>query len=899
MYKIVSIDSAIFHLLKSSCMKKIFLPSLFFVSLFFCSKSFAQPLSVDGSVTAFDLAQNLVGNGVTVSNVVLDCASGAYGTFDGSTTNLAIDGGILLTSGSINNAVGPNTQGGAGTNNGFPGDADLNALGVGNTQDACILEFDFIPIGDVVSFDYVFGSEEYLEYVGSSFNDAFALFISGPGITGLQNLAIVPGTTIPVSINNVNNVSYPAYFINNAGGATVQYDGFTRPLVAQTDVIPCLEYHLKLVVADVADGILDSGVFLEEGSLSSNGVEILPPTSSLGSAFDFAQENCATGTITFELEFTPSTPFALEFDIGGTATMGVDYEEIDNFIVFAPGQTTYDVDIIPIIDNAFEGDETVEFYIYGLCDDTPIDVGALVIRDGFNSGVVNDAISTCDASEVIQLQAFGGDSFAWSPTTGMSNPNIADPTVTGILGDITYTVTITNGPCEMIYDVDITVGGEIPSAVVGGDIFTCPGQSLQFFADGGENYQWDPMVNLDCYDCQYPFFTPGETTTYTVTITQGADCMSTFEVTAYVEDVNVDVVSDLNDVCSDSPVELTASGGYSQFNWTDDLGAPIGNGASITVYPTQTTEYFVEGVASGDCNGLGSIIIDVTPGPVMSVNEPNPDLCDGESINLVASGADSYEWFDEDGTSIGTSSTVNVSPNEPALYSVTGIANGCESNLLVPVSVTQLPGVNVLPQNPTICPGGSVELVVVDVQPGDTYAWSPADGLNATTGASVTASPSVSTTYTLTAESVGGCIEIVEIDVSIDPNLSISVDAPPFICTADDAVTITAFGADTYTWSPATGLSTTSGTSVEAEPTVTTNYTVFGEDANGCTGSFDFTIEVNESPITDVSPDPTVCSFEAVQLEVLPSAGSGAYSYSWSPATGLSAPRCGKSGGKR
>lgn len=245
-----------------------------FIALFGSLNINAQ-LNVAGNSNANALVQQLVGPGVTFSNATLDCGGAtASGTFsNGNNTNIGINNGILLTNGDIANAVGPNNAGAVGTSNSGGSDPDLVGIVGGTISDACVLEFDFIPNGTTFSFNYVFGSEEYLEYVGTQFNDVFAFFLTGPnpmgGTYATENIALLTGTNIPVSINNVNNVNNNAFFINNAGGTTIQYDGFTTILTAQANVVPCQTYRIKLAIGDASDSIIDSGVFLEEGTFNS------------------------------------------------------------------------------------------------------------------------------------------------------------------------------------------------------------------------------------------------------------------------------------------------------------------------------------------------------------------------------------------------------------------------------------------------------------------------------------------------------------------------------------------------------------------------------------------------------------------------------------------------------
>ena len=161
----------------------------------------------------------------------------------------------------------------------YPGDADLEKeLGNGyTTYDACVVEADIIPLGDTLSFKYLFGSEEYDEYVCSPFNDAFAFYISGPGIEGMQNMAVLSSGS-RVNVNAINNgnpykkecvPSNPSFYNKNNGQIPLEYDGFTRTLEIVQKVEPFKVYHLKMVIADASDGLYDSGVFIESSSILS------------------------------------------------------------------------------------------------------------------------------------------------------------------------------------------------------------------------------------------------------------------------------------------------------------------------------------------------------------------------------------------------------------------------------------------------------------------------------------------------------------------------------------------------------------------------------------------------------------------------------------------------------
>lgn len=236
----------------------------------FSSFGASAQLTVTDSLTIGSISTLLEGIGVTVSNVTVNCAGNAMGHFIG-TSELSITEGLLITSGSADQVAGASVDFATGANN-TPGDADIDAaLGMGTvTYDACVLEFDCVPVGDTLLFNFSFGSEEYLEFVGSPFNDAFAIYLSGPGFPNPTNVAAIPGGTV-VSINNVNTTLNPTYYYDNENpaGQYVSYDGFTTNLTAFAMVQPGQQYHFKVVVTDVGDMVFDSGVFLEAFSFRS------------------------------------------------------------------------------------------------------------------------------------------------------------------------------------------------------------------------------------------------------------------------------------------------------------------------------------------------------------------------------------------------------------------------------------------------------------------------------------------------------------------------------------------------------------------------------------------------------------------------------------------------------
>jgi hypothetical protein len=260
---------------------------LLFASVLSFSISAHAQLVVNPTNTATDLATAIVGAGVTISNVTLDCGTNAAGIFSaGNTTNIGLNDGILLTTGLATDAIGPNSSGSTSFNNGNGSDPDLAALSSWNLNDACALSFDFVATSDVITVQYVFASEEYEEYVCSVYNDLFAFFVNGPipggGNYSNQNVALIPGSNLPVAINSINqgspgsfgssgncqSTAYSSLYVSNNGGTTIEYDGFTVVLTSEVAIVPGQTYSFKFVIADVSDSVLDSGVFIKGESFS-------------------------------------------------------------------------------------------------------------------------------------------------------------------------------------------------------------------------------------------------------------------------------------------------------------------------------------------------------------------------------------------------------------------------------------------------------------------------------------------------------------------------------------------------------------------------------------------------------------------------------------------------------
>jgi gliding motility-associated-like protein len=424
---------------------------------------------VNNGYTPTQLVTNyLVGSGVTVSNITFVGNPVQIGYFDGTGSNIGLTSGIVMSSGYITDIVPPN-QPNTGQF-GLPGDPDLlataqsvtsnpSAGSITSTNDAAILEFDFIPSGDSVNFNFVFASEEYLTYVNTVFNDAFGFYLSGPNPAGgtysVQNLALVPGTNEPITISTIHPGLHPEYYIGTPTGHS--FNGFTIPIAIKFAVVCGQTYHFKFAVADCQDSYLDTGVFLEGGSFSSSGVDVAVATVSGDTA---VYEGCTEADFIFSRpSWQTATTMTVDFDVTGNATAGTDYNTLTSPITFPIGEDTVILHLIPTDDNVSEGPEVITITAYSVneCGDTVATVGQLWILDEPVLDILEqDTILQCkDDSVLVTAIPVGG---IGTVTLSWSNGATGSPAyVSGdLFGDVDYLVTMTD-QCNNTFTDTLTV----------------------------------------------------------------------------------------------------------------------------------------------------------------------------------------------------------------------------------------------------------------------------------------------------------------------------------------------------------------------------------------------------------------------------------------------------------
>jgi gliding motility-associated-like protein len=448
---------------------------IFLLSLSFSLSAVAQMTVSSGILTPAQYVNNLVGPGITVSNVTYTGTPQQIGAF-GGTSNIGFPaGGVALSSGATSELVGNAAMATAGTTNVSAISNAMNTtvadmlsiasataqnLGIGSitsATDGAILEFDFVPISNVVSFNFVFSSDEYTTYINTSFNDIFGFFVAGPGITGpysapagfpngSANLAVVPGTNTPITISTIHPGLNGQYYISNAGGTTHTMNGFTVPIPITFNVICGETYHFKFAVADCQDNYLSTAVFLENSSFTSPPVNLSLETAS-GS--DTIPEACVDANMLFIRSACESLDtLIVNYSVSGTAGNGVDFNIAASPLTMLPGIDTAAINIVPIVDGIPEATETIIIsvsYLDGAGNLQTIS-GTLYIND-IQPVVINETdlyLQCFNDSIVISAVGDGGSesfTYDWQASASDSTSDIVSINQNGTFN---YIVTVTD-----------------------------------------------------------------------------------------------------------------------------------------------------------------------------------------------------------------------------------------------------------------------------------------------------------------------------------------------------------------------------------------------------------------------------------------------------------------------
>ncbi|KAF5048080.1 hypothetical protein DSECCO2_453790 [anaerobic digester metagenome] len=485
---------------------------------------------------------------------------------------------------------------------------------------------------------------------------------------------------------------------------------------------------------------------------------------------------------------------------------------------------------------------------------------SITVNPSPSASVSANPASLC-AGASATLTAGGGDTYNWSSGLGSGNIKNVTPSST-----TTYTVTVANASgCSSTATATIMVNA-IPNISISPSLPSlCTGQSTILTGTGGSTYSWNQGLGTGNN------FTviPASTTTYQVTGTDANGCSNSASITISVnictQPTAAFSASDY-DFCAGQTININdISTGINVDTWSWSF--PGSNLTSATTQGPHSITYFAAGnynitLTIADDNGMDdtSITVTVHPAPVLSLSALPSAICAGSSSTLTAGGASTYTW----NQGLPAGATQVVSPATATTYSVTGTDSyGCQNSATVTVTINSLPNITLTAGTTSLCAGSSTNLVAGG---GASYAWN--QGLS---GTSNTVSPSTTTVYNVTGTDINNCQNTASVTLNVTAAPNITIDAnPPVICSGGNT-TLTASGANIYSW--ATG--STSST-ITVSPSVTTTYNLTGLSAQGCSATASVTVTVSNISVALNALPSTFCAGETTLLSA-----SGANTYTW------------------
>ncbi len=810
----------------------------------------AQPLVITQSTNSQALAQLLAGPGVTISNYTLTCAANGSGTFTNNSSNLGINGGVVLASGRVSN-IPNNASVFASTQFTATGDAQLSTLTGGTIYDPCILEFDIVPQGPLLKFDYVFASEEYPEWVCSQYNDVFGFFISGPNPGGgnytNKNMAIIPSTNLPVAINTINpgtsgananggtcngsnqSLAYTSYYVNNQVplNPNIVYDGMTTVLQATASVTPCQTYHLKIAIADVADRIYDSGVFLKAYSFTTSPVTVSAQAQLDYAGFSSAYEGCVGGTFTLTLSQVQAVDVTVNLSITGTATNGSDYTTIPATVTIPAGQISVTIPLTPLVDGISESAETVTIATLNPCTGAVSSSASITIQDDIPANI-NVGDSTLCLGQSTQLTASGGMSYSWSPATGLSNPNISNPIATPTV-TTTYTVSMNWGACTKTANATVYVSNPSLSTTATPAATVCNGGTVLISATSNGvapyNYLWSNGATT-------PNITVATGGTYTVTTTDAYGCTAGSSQPVTISNIGMTGTSS-NVSClggTNGSIDITVTGTNAPFtyNWNDGFTSQDRTNLVTGTYSVTVTN-------TVGCSISASYTIS-QPATNLTTSATNtPVSCNGGSNGTISltvnGGVTPYSYLWSNGATTEDLATLTAGS-----YSVTVTDfNGCTASRAINITQPSATTTTETHVNEN-CFGqsiGSIDLTVTGGLAPYTYVWS--------TGATTQDLNSLSAgTYSVSVADSNSCVVTRSIIIT-EPSAVTPVPNttnPSCFGSSSGSINLSVTGGTpsyTFNWSNAATTQNISGLS-------TGTFTVTVTDVNLCTGTVSATL---------------------------------------------------------
>jgi gliding motility-associated-like protein len=410
-----------------------------------------------------------------------------------------------------------------------------------------------------------------------------------------------------------------------------------------------------------------------------------------------------------------------------------------------------------------------------------------------------------------------------------------------------YTILATLGTCNASGTTTVTVN-PLPT-ISANPGFICNGGSTTLNASGASSYTWSPASTLSSSSGSSVTASPTSNTQYTIDGTDGNGCTNT-GVTSVTVVSNPTLSLGSASICYGQQTATLTAGGANNFNWMPNSGLNTTTGSTVLANPSTTTVYTVTGTI-GSCTATATATVTVNSLPNITASSNSP-VCVNDSLHLFGANGVSYQWSGPGGFSSSQPDPVinGVTNTAAGTYTVVAVdGNSCFNSASVNVVVNALPVVNA--QGSTVCENGTINLSATG---GNSYSWSGPNGYSSSlqSPAISNATQGMSGNYVVTVTDQNGCTggNIAQVVVNALPTITFT----PGVSCAGAPATLVAGGANIYSWSPANGLNTTSGTSVIANVTASTAYTVTGTSASGCVGTAVVPVTVNALPQVSMTP---------------------------------------------
>ena len=827
---------------------------LLFLSLWLSISINAQ-ITITHGGTATSIINTLVSNGIVVTNPIINCGAAAYGSYTGNLGAGGIglsNGGIMLTTGSAAGADGPNnsTLSGIAVVGYDYADPQLTTQpGAGTPPpsfDNCRLEFDMTPICSSFNISFVFGSEEYPEWVTGDYNDGFGIFVSGPNPLGGNytnyNMARLPNGQL-VSIDNVNSNLNSGYFNTNNTGV-MQYDGYTDGLTAQLSVIPCSTYHIKIIIADAGDEVYDSGIFLGAGSFSCStpalAITSSPPTICAGSSTTLTASTAASGG-TYLWSPGGATTQSITVNPSTTTTYTCSYTFSSCSVITANATVT----VSPIITPTFTP-------IGPYCSGATIPAFSTSSTNGISGtwapAINNTATTTytftpsagqCALTQTrtvtitpntiplfTQLGPFcSGTTISVLPTSSINGISGAWSPAINNTATTNYTFTSDAGLCAITQTMSIVINQSTTPTFMQVGPF-CSGATisqLPISSTNGISGTWSPAINNTA------------TTTYTFTPTAGI-CATTQSMIIAINQPILPNFTQVGTFCSGATISPLPT---SSINGISGTWAPALNNLATTTYTFTPT--------AGICATTQTMSITISPNILPSFSQVGP-YCPGTTIPPLPTSSTN-----------GISGTWSPAINNTVTttYTFTPTAGLCATTQTMSISIS-LPVLPSFTQVGPFCIGNTISALPTSSTNGISGTWGPA--INNT----------VTTTYTFTP-TAGLCATTQTMSIVINQSTTPTfTQVGPFCSAATiSPLPISSTNGISGTWSPA------------INNTATTTYT-FTPTAGLCATTQTMSIAITLSILPTFTQVGPFCS--GATISPLPTSSTNGISGTWTPA---------------